>query len=424
MTFKERIKEELGSRFAKDTLWLMAAQAVLMISGLGINLIIGKIRGADDLGIFSQAMAFYTILSTLFAVGLNNTITKKISEGGQSTSTIQEILTSNLLITSVVSCISSAVVIIMAKSLPGAFSSPELAQVIHIPMLALPFFNVNKNFGAYFTGLRLQKRFAQQRIIRWSIIFAYILYSVYTEQSVENTLWCFLAAESSVLLINLLQFSSRLNFRIRKATLSENLRFGMRTYVAELISVLNSSLDVILIGYFLSNSETGIYSFIVYFAKTLFIFPGIMMQNFSPIVSKTWAGAQLDELKTRMRKIRRTNSVVVSLQLVGLLIFYPLITLLIKQEFAGTFLLMLITVIGAYIFSLISWSGSMLIMTNKLRENINRTTLIILLSAISSITFTYFLGLTGACIAFSLNGIISFLTARSFIKRTLQLRVI
>lgn len=374
---KEHIDRLLNSRFSRDTIWLIGAQAVLMISGFGVNLIVGKIQGADALGVFSQALAFYTILSTFFALGLNNTITKKIAEGQRSAEETQSILTTNLIITACFSGLFSAIVSTVAMRRPDFFSSPELAAVVHIPMLALPFFNINKNFGAYFSGLRLQKRFAQQRILRWTIIILFVSVTVYTKRPSEDTLWCFLAAELTVFLLNLFQLRGRVKLRISRSTIADNLKFGMKTYVAELISVLNASLDVILIGYFLTNAETGIYSFIVYFAKTLYIFPGIMMQNFSPIVSKTWATGKKEELLIKMHSIKKTNRWVVSVQLVVLLLAYPLITLFVKKEFSGTFGLFAITAFGAFIFSLIAWSGSMLIMTNKLNKNIQRVGLII-----------------------------------------------
>jgi O-antigen/teichoic acid export membrane protein len=410
---KENIERLLKSRFSRDTVWLIGAQAVLMISGFGVNLIIGKIQGADALGVFSQALAFYTILSTFFALGLNNTITKKIAEGKRSTEETQSILTSNLIITACFSGLFSFIVSTIAMKRPDFFSSPELAAVVHIPMLALPFFNINKNFGAYFSGLRLQKRFAQQRILRWIIIILFVCGSVFTQRPAEHTLWCFLAAELTVFLLNLFQLRGRVKLRIRRSTIVDNLKFGMKTYVAELISVLNASLDVILIGYFLTNAETGIYSFIVYFAKTLYIFPGIMMQNFSPIVSKTWASGKLDELKSRMYSIRR----------IALLIVYPIVKLFIKQEFSNTYSLFLISIVGAYVFSLISWSGSMLIMTNKLNENIARTLFIILMSASSTVVAAKFLGLHGACLAYGINGLISFWATKQFIKKSLQISV-
>lgn len=420
---KKQIDRVFQSRFSRDTVWLIGAQAVLMVSGFGVNLIVGKTQGADALGIFNQALAFYTILSTFFALGLNNTITKKIAEGNRTSEETQQILSSNLFVTTLFSGLMSILIGTAAFQRPDFFSSPELARVVYIPMVALPFFNINKNFGAYFTALRLQKRFAQQRILRWSIILSFVIGCVLTEQSVDKTLWCFFVAEFIVLMLNLFQLRGRFKLRISRNTIVDNLKFGMKTYVAELISVLNSSLDVILIGYFLTNAETGVYSFIVYFVKTLYIFPGIMMQNFSPIVSKTWASGKMQELVARMQSIRRVNRIVVSLQLIALLIGYPIITLYIKQEFNNTIQLFLMAVAGAYVYSLISWSGSMLIMTNKLNENIARTLLIIVLSATCTLLFTNVMGLAGSCVAYSINGFIAFFATRQFIQSSLKLSV-
>ena len=420
----EKINNLLQSRFSRDTIWLIAAQAVLMISGFGVNLIVGKVQGAEELGVFNQALAIYTILSTLFALGLNNTITKKVAEGHRSVEENQGILASNLVVTTLFSGSLSVLISLLAMSKPSFFSSPELAEVVYIPMIALPFFNINKNFGAYFTGLRLQKRFAQQRIIRWTVIILFVCASIAANQHIKTTLWCFFAAEFIVFCINIFQLRRRMAFRISSSTIADNLKFGMKTYVAELISVLNSSLDVILIGYLLSNAETGIYSFIIYFAKTLYIFPGIMMQNLSPIVSKTWASRQFDELKTKMRAIKKINRIVISIQLALLLIAYPVITYFIKQEFRDTLHLFALAIVGAYVFSLISWSGSMLIMTNKLNENIARTFLIIILSASCTLGFTYAFGLTGSCIAYTVNGLIAFFATSYFIKSSLKLSVI
>jgi O-antigen/teichoic acid export membrane protein len=420
---KEQLERLKQSRFSRDTMWLIGAQGVLMISGFGVNLLVGKVHGAEALGIFSQALAFYTILSTFFALGLNNTITKKISEGQRTTEENQLILTSNLAVTLIFSGFMSAVMIILSKMQPQLFSSPELARVVWIPLLALPFFNLNKNFGAYFSGLRLQKRFAQQRILRWSIIITFVGATVLAGLSIKTTLWCFFVAEITVFLMNTLQLRGRFNMKIKIITIVENLKFGMKTYVAELISVLNASLDVILIGYFLTNAETGIYSFIVYFTKTLYIFPGIMMQNFSPIVSKTWATEKKEELLIKMHSIKKINRWVVSAQLVVLLLAYPLITLFVKKEFSGTFGLFAITAFGAFIFSLIAWSGSMLIMTNKLNKNIQRVGLIITFSALSTILLTSFYGLQGACIGYSLNAIISYVATSRHIKSALGISV-
>jgi O-antigen/teichoic acid export membrane protein len=418
------IREIIKSRFAKDTIWLIAAQVVLMGAGLGVNLIIGKGSGPEYLGIFNQALALYTILSTLFALGLNNTITKEISDGSKSSQQQRNMLLTNMIITGLTSLGLSLTVISASLYMPQFFSSPELAAVVYIPMFALPFFNLNKNIGAYYTGLRNQKRFAVQRIVRWIIMITWVAGCALMKTPLQSYLWCFPAAEIVVFSMNIAELFPKLNMRPNFSETRKHLNFGMKSYIAELISVLNASVDVILIGYFLTNAETGIYSFILFFVRTLSVFPGILMQNFSPIVSRLWENGDVDSIRERIRSIRTINARVVSLKLVFLLLAYPIITHFIKQDFQNTTWLFFCAVAGPFLFALIAWSGSMLIMTNKLNENIYRTSSIIALSVLSTVICTSIWGLTGACIASSINGIFAFLTTSHMIKRSLKIRII
>lgn len=418
------IREIANTRFAKDTAWLITAQAVLMGAGLGLNLIIGNYNGADDLGVFNQALALYTILSTVFAFGLNNTITKEISDGSKSKQEQNNVLVTNMITTVVVSSLLSLIVITASMYLPALFSSKELAEVIYIPLFALPFFNLNKNIGAYYSGLRKQKRFAIQRIMRWIIIISWVVACEWLNTSLYMFLWCFPAAELTVLLINIIELLPKLRFKPDFSETVKHLKFGMKSYIAELLSVLSASLDVLLIGYFLTNAETGIYSFILFFIKTLAVFPGILMQNFSPIVSRLWETGDMQSIQLRVQSIRKLNSRVVVLKLVFLLVAYPLVTSFIKQDFQETTYLFISAIVGPFLFALIAWSGSMLIMTNKLYENIVRTASIIVLSTLSTITLTAIWGLTGACIACSINGIFAFWTTRHMIKRSLNISII
>ena len=418
------IRENVNTRFAKDTIWLIAAQAVLMGAGLGLNLIIGKYNGADDLGVFNQSLALYTILSTLFAFGLNNTITKEISDGSKTKQQQNNVLLTNMIITAALSALLSLLVITASIVLPQIFSSIELAEVVYIPMFALPFFNLNKNIGAYYSGLRKQKRFAIQRIMRWIIMIGWVAGCEWMHASLDMFLWCFPVSELLVFLVNIIELIPQLRFKPDFSETGKHVKFGMKSYVAELISVLNASLDVLLIGYFLTNAETGIYSFILFFVKTLAVFPGILMQNFSPIVSRLWESGDIKSIQLRVQSIRKINTRVVLLKLVFLLAAYPIITSFIKQDFQQTTWLFVCALIGPFLFALIAWSGSMLIMTNKLNENIIRTASIIVLSALSTIALTALWGLTGACVACSVNGLFAFWTTRHMIKKSLSIKVI
>lgn len=421
----EKIRNKyLESKFSRDTIWLVLAQIILMGAGLAMNLIIGKNEGAVSLGVFNQSIAYYTILSTLFAFGLNNTLVKKISESKLENKLEARLFTSNIVCTFFISGILSLIVIILTLKFPFLYSSSKLAEVVFIPFLALPFFNVNKNFMAYYSGKRNQKHFAIERIIRWGGILVFICFFSFQGFGIDILLYAFFVSEAFLFIFNINSLFKKFDFSFSKSDIKENLSFGMKSYVSEIISVFNSSLDLVLIGYFLSNSEVGIYSFIIFFVKTLYIFPGILMQNLNPIISNLWSNNQINLLKKKVSEVKKVNLMILIAQLLFLLVFFKIITVYIKQEFATSYIYFLVSIGGVFIYSLISWSGSMLVMTGKLRENNLRTSLIAVLSLISITFFCYNFGLMGACIAVCFNGLMAFSLTSRFLYKIIGIKVI
>jgi O-antigen/teichoic acid export membrane protein len=354
---------------------------------------------------------------------LNNSITKKVAEEHRNQDEKYGILGINIILTSCTSFVISAIVLFTSISFPFLFSSPELANGLVAPILSLPLFNINKNFGAFFTGLRMQKRFAQQRMLRWILISSFVIICIITNQNIGFVMWSFGFSEFILFLINLSTLR-KLHFNAVSITLLENLKFGLKSYAAEVVSSLNSTLDIVLVGYFLTQSETGVYSFVVYVAKTLFVFPGIMMQNISPIVSSTWASSTFDLLLHRIKAVKRINGAFVTLQLIVLIAFYPIVIQFVDESFQNTFVNFTIVCFGAYVFALVAWSGSMLIMTKKLNQNLLRTIVIIIFSVALTFGLSYAFGLVGACVAFSINSIIAGLTTSFFIRKTLGINIV
>lgn len=420
-----KIREKhLSSKFSKDTIWLLTAQVVLMLSGLTINLTIGQYSGTESLGIFNQGLAFYTILSTVFAFGLNNSLVKKIAEGTRDEASERQLLTSNIVTTFTLSLILTVVAIAVALTFPGAFSSSEFASVVYIPFFALPFFNANKNFMSYYAGKREQRTVAIERVIRWAGIAVYILIGALMSWELWVLMLVFVVVEGFLFVVNTVNLANHFDFRFTMSQVAENLLFGIKSYVAEIISVFSSSLDLILVGYFLSGAETGVYSFMIFFVRTVNIFPGIILQNFSPVISNLWENQQLELIRDRIRQIKRINLKVITLQVIFLLVFYKLVILYFKQDFADSYVFFLIALTGVFVNATIGWSGSMLVMTGKLKENIVRTVMIIVVSICSTVILSYYFGLLGACIAVCINGLLSFFMTGGVIYKVLGVKVI
>ena len=417
-------KRLIISKFGIDTLWLLLGQSSAMGAGLFLNLFIGYKYGTASLGIFNQSLAYYLILSTLFALGLNNTLIKKVSEKSRNNADENKLFTTNILVTLLVSASLSSLVIIVIRFSPNLLASVQLQNTLPVMLMALPFFSINKNFGAYYNGNRKQKSVAFQRIYRWAgpalLFFAGSLY----QYSIDELMLSFLIVEGTLTLINITQNIKHFNFSISTKLIRESITFGMGSYISEITSTFNSSIDIILVAYFLTEQEAGQYSFIAFFVRTLYVFPGILSQNISPIISNHWMRKTIDKLNIKLAKVRSINLIVLTVQLIALLVFYKLVILYLKEGFETTYMAFLIAIAGTFLFAQISWGGSILIMTERLKANFQRTLIVLLLNITVCSIFTSTMGFMGSVTAISVNAILSFLLLKTFVYKKTGVRLI
>ena len=198
----------------------------------------------------------------------------------------------------------------------------------------------------------------------------------------------------------------------------------MGSYISEITSTFNSSIDIILVAYFLTEQEAGQYSFIAFFVRTLYVFPGILSQNISPIISNHWMRKTIDKLNIKLAKVRSINLIVLTVQLIALLVFYKLVILYLKEGFETTYMAFLIAIAGTFLFAQISWGGSILIMTERLKANFQRTLIVLLLNITVCSIFTSTMGFMGSVTAISVNAILSFLLLKTFVYKKTGVRLI
>lgn len=400
----------------------MFSQGVLYGSGLLINLFIGYKYGAAILGEFNQILGFYLILTTFISLGINNAIIQKIST--QETENHKMIFTAGLIPTLLSGTFFTGMVLFLTSYFPHLLSSQSIAKGLFAATLSFPFFNINKNFMAYCTGIRNQKLFANSRAFRWMVILSFVLIIGFGEFDVSWIYFSFLTAELALSAFFLIKFSFLIGLDIEIRQVYENLSFGLKSFIAEIFSIMNDKFDVVLIGYFLASAEVGIYSFVTFFAKSLYIFPGILQQNINPIIGKYWSTGKMDELQERLQKLRRTNLAVVSLQALSIAVFYFFLTEYFQPDFKGTSPYLWLAIVGAFGLSIIYWGGSVLVMVGKLKANIRRTLSILVFSIVSIVVLSQYFGLWGGIWAMVLNAIFSFWMLFGFVRRETGIRLV
>jgi len=418
----DKVKSLLHGKFAKDTVWLTLAQAVLIISGLLLNVVIDLGYGTKTLGVFNQALGFYLILSSIFALGINSSIIHHIS--GEATSINKEVFSAAIAVSFLSTLFLTFIAIYFTYNSSFIFSSVEVQEGLIILLSAIPFFNLNKNLMAFLTARRFQKEFSLFRSLRWAILITLIVIFTFIINWNEGIYYAFLFTEISLLIF--LSYRSFHSFtrKVKIHQMRTHLVFGGKSFIAEVFSVLTSRLDIVIIGYFLTQWEVGVFSFYIFFVKSLLIFPGILQQNINPLIVKHWKEKTLNLLEDKLRKLRRINLIISLLQLVMILMVYIIYTLYFRPEYFDSLLFLLINCLAILPFTQIAWGGAVLVMTGMLRANIIRTVLIAAFSIATLIIFSFYLDLLGTCIAVSLNMLFSFFMLRTFVQNKVGIRLI
>jgi O-antigen/teichoic acid export membrane protein len=418
----QKIKSLSNNKFSKDTIWLTFAQVILIGSGLLLNVIIDITFGTEVLGIFNQALSFYMIFSAFFALGINSSIIHYIS--GSDLKQIHTLFSSNLLITIFSTSVLTAGALLITVFFPEIYSSPEVQEAVIPILFAVPFFNINKNFMALQTAQREQRSFAILRSLRWVIIIIFIFFAAMVLKSEKSIYYAFIFTEFLLFLIYSWKCREYVMIAIDSVLIKKNLLFGSKSFVAELFSVLTSRLDIIILGYLLSQYDVGVFSFYIFFVKSLLIFPGILQQNINPIIAQSWREKTHLLLKNKISKIRKINILVIVAQFVFVMISFSIYTVLFKPDYSESILFLGINGLATLPFAYIAWGGSILVMTGQLKANINRTILTLCFSVLSIGVLTYIYGLYGACAAVTLNMLFNFFMLYKFVERKTSIQLV
>src|SRR5947207_3584380 len=249
---KSKIHSHLfKSKFTTAVLWNLGSLALLGASGVLINTIIARYQSPASLGVFNQAFAFYIVLSQLAVGGMQFSIVKYLSHTDDR-DLMATVISSALVAITVTSVLVAVVAFLLAHSIGVLFESEGVNVGIQIICPALVLFSINKAFMNVLNGTRHMRAYAIFQGLRYLLIIVSIIGLILAGFAGPHLAWCFLVSEL-ILAIGLIGFvhTSIVGLGLRHATRSWrfcHLSFAMRGCFGGMLSYLDTSVDIILLG--------------------------------------------------------------------------------------------------------------------------------------------------------------------------------
>ena len=279
-----RIRQQ---KLMQDITYSVMSFFVLGVSGIVINIAITATRNAAALAVFNLAYAVYIIASQFAAWGIHYSVLRYAAyyhddpvERGQMlfTASSLSILFGFLVATVIAQC---------EPLFAYAFHSDETGRAIFYAACGLTLFPLNKVLLAYLNGLRKIKAFSALQGLRYLTVMVVVTLVSITAAPIVYATFAFLIAEALTVFFSCLylyrgSLTGLLSFSSLWAV--KHLKFGTKSLMAGMFTEINTRVDVLMIGFFLTEHATGVYSFAAMLVDGLYHVLAMIRINFNPIL--------------------------------------------------------------------------------------------------------------------------------------------
>ena len=270
------------------------------------RMIIARFLGASDYGLICLGFAGMSIAATLSSIGLDVGIHRFVPfyKGKGDERRIKGTIISALKISFPLSLLFTFLFLFYAEWVSvNVFHSPELTPVLRIFSIAIPFFVLATNFMAATVGFqdlryRVYVNDLFQNIFRLTAIVILLALGF----GVLGAAWGWVLA---IILMPFLAFyflEKRVfpifNTKVKAISVDKELFFfSFPLIFAGLAWLIMGWTDTLMLGYFCTSAEVGIYNAVLPTARLLLVGTGAFAVIFMPVVSELYARGRIEDLR-------------------------------------------------------------------------------------------------------------------------------
>lgn len=395
-------------KFVSDMYWTVFATIIVGVSALALQTLVGYSFTSSGLGVYSQVIAIYVILTSISGFGLEFSTLKHSAEYSSSVDELGTLYSMSQFMITLIGVLLVSIVYLLIYIFPSLFSSIEVATGLKYILPGVLFFSLNKNSNALVSGLRNLKLYSAVRGLRWILIMIMSLSVLFFKLELNFILVSYSFVELLIFIFFIIINFKYIKLKINLKWIKIHLKYGVNNVLSSIIAQISSNLIILISGYYLSKSETGVIAFMLTFASIFYIFSSSIQINFNPIFVKKWANNEISSIYIDLKKIFKFTLIsVFPLFLVCIGAYYLYSNYFMVGEFKNSTSEFLILAIGTMFTYLLAWPSTILVMAGMLKENLIRVGLISLANIIISFFMIVSFGFYGGLIAFTSVSVIS-----------------
>ena len=391
-------------KFRNDLEWNLLGFAVIAICGLLINILIIWFYDFSFLGFFNLLLIFFLVLSQITSWGVGLSVQKLIPEFQDHKAMCCNILSSSLLIYILLGLVWTLIWLLL-RDLPGQMMRDPLLRTGFVYLIPGIFLSaINRIFLAFLNGMRLMKSFALFNALRVVLMLGFLTGFLLLDLEREHLGLIFSIPElllCPILMVTNRNFLHPLNTQDFKKFGILHLRYGNKALLGSVVTNFQSKVDIFILGFFVSNTMLGVYSFAAFvadgFQQIFYVFRGVV----NPVITEI----RFHRSKALLRRffLRTVRGFYRIFLVLGTLlaILYPVLLLVLnlRDHVKINLSLFYIFLIGILVSS--GWSPFQFFFNQigRPKEQSNFLVLLFLLTILLSLMLVPYWGVYGAAIA-------------------------
>lgn len=414
--------------FLKDTGWSLVSLIMTAALQFVLRAFLANYFGSNDLGLYTLAFTVYALGLVFSGFGINAGMVKYVAENKENDLNIRRFISVGVSVSFIIGLLLGLVLFLSAQPIAEYFfKMPELAILIKIVSFSFPFIAIEKAVLGFLNGVRRMRLFSLINIIQSIIVIILTVVFAVRGFAIE------FAVISLVLPVILIGTASL--FVVRKqASISLFLKsipvskilmsFGFFVVLANAMGTIMTHASSTIIGYFMNESDVGIYSIAVLFIHVISLPPSAIQSITSPAIAGYWADKKTESIESLVNTCMKYTAIyAVIVSFIFFFLSNEILELLFNEEYLPAATPLKILLPGAIFGAIQTSVGGALSSTAYVNRIFLLSGLGVIISIVTNSILVSHYGLTGAAIATSITMMISSLILLSATKILIRIKL-
>lgn len=416
-----------AQQFAIDVSWAFISSIIVIPVGFILRIILARWLGASELGLYQMAITIYSISIMVSYFGIPSSIIKFAAEFKDDKNNLDQFVTTSIICTVLLGSLVGLLIFSLSSFISRIFHMPDLTDLLKILAFAFPFIATFQTSNGLLNGLRLMRRYSSMIIAQSLMMIIFTIALVFMGFGLKGAVCGLLLSVIAACMISLAAIKPLFRFDItglleKMRTL---LRYGGLLLGSDVMNIIACNSDIILIGYFLTESDVGFYSVAITLSMILSFIPAAIQRITYPATSEFFGAKNTHELYIMLDKcMKYTALVIIPLGMIIGLFSLPIIKILFGEKYLPAVLPLNILLIGRVT------SGSINSPIGSLYTSLGRPEVSFFLDSFNSLTSIVlmlflipYMGIKGAAISITTAMLLNTLLFTYLMPRFVKFRI-